>query len=265
MFDQYVEVVFNRKINPATFLMGLRAPHIAFESRPGQFLMVRINEGIDPLLRRPFSIYGIDNEDNVCILYKTIGHGTEMLSEKRAGEKLSILGPLGQGFILPESDSKAILVAGGIGAAPLYFLAQALKDNPMEFMAGFGSSGDIIPNQQINDRQIKVSIATDDGSEGYSGRVTGLLEEYLDKSTNESGMLTIYSCGPLPMLKKTASIASSRNITCQVSMEALMACGLGACQGCAVNVLRQDNQTHYCHVCKDGPVFSSLVIDWSKV
>lgn len=265
MIDQHIEIVFNRKINHGTFLMGLRSPQIAFESRPGQFVMMRVDEGIDPLLRRPFSICGVCDEDIICVLYKTVGHGTEILTGKKAGDKLSVMGPLGQGFILPGNNEKAILVAGGIGAAPLYFLAGTIKNNPIEFMMGFGSSKDIIPPEHITKQPVSVSIATDDGSEGYSGMVTGRLNEYLDMHIHEKDALAIYACGPLPMLKKTASIASDRNITCQVSLEAMMACGLGACQGCAIKILSQDNLTPYRHVCKDGPVFPSRVIDWSNI
>lgn len=265
MIDQYIEILFNREIKPDIFQMGFRSPHIASESRPGQFVMVRVNEGIEPLLRRPFSICGIHNGDTICILYKIVGHGTEILSGKKAGEQLSVMGPLGQGFSLSGENKKALLVAGGIGIAPIYFLAGALKDKPMEFMAGFGSSRDIFPHEQLTRQPISISVATDDGSEGYSGMVTDLLDEYLDRSIRRKEAVIIYACGPLSMLKKVSSIASDRKITCQVSLEALMACGLGACQGCAVKTLSQDNQTTYSHVCKDGPVFLSHAIDWSKI
>jgi dihydroorotate dehydrogenase electron transfer subunit len=265
MIDQSFEILFNREIKSGIFIMGFSSPLMAFESKPGQFIMVRVSEGIDPLLRRPFSICGTSDKDIICIIYKTVGHGTGILSEKKAGDILSVLGPLGQGFSLPGENKKAILVAGGIGVAPLYFLAGALKDNPVEFMAGFGSSRDIIPHEQVTGQPISVSIATDDGSEGYSGMVTGLLEEYLDGSIHARDPATIYACGPLAMLKKVSSIASHRNIPCQVSLETLMACGLGACQGCAVNILSQDNKPSYSHVCKDGPVFPSYAIDWGRI
>jgi dihydroorotate dehydrogenase electron transfer subunit len=265
MIDQSVEISFNKKINSGTFLMGFRSPQLAFESRPGQFIMVRIDERFDPLLRRPISICGVFEEETVCILVKVVGHGTEILEGKKAGEKISVLGPLGQGFSLPDEDERAVLVAGGIGIAPLNFFARSIKNNPIKFMAGFASSKAMIPLIEINRRALDVSIATDDGSEGYSGMVTGLLESYLDEQINKSEKISIYACGPLPMLKKTTSIASERAIGCQVSLESLMACGLGACQGCAVKKSAQDNATHYLHVCKDGPVFSSNTIDWSII
>jgi len=265
MFDQHIEILFNREINSGIFLMGLRSPEIAGESRPGQFVMVRVNEGIAPMLRRPFSICSVYDVNTICILYRIIGHGTELMAGKKAGEKLSILGPLGQGFILPRDNENAVLVAGGIGAAPLYFLAGEIKNHHMEFMAGFGSSRDIIPVEKIIEKPIGISVATDDGSTGYAGMVTGLLAERLDQIRKDAGSTTIYTCGPLPMMKKVASIASGRGIKCYVSMEALMACGLGACQGCAIKAASADGETCYHSVCKDGPVFPYQVIDWSNI
>jgi dihydroorotate dehydrogenase electron transfer subunit len=264
LFDHQAKVVFNRQINPITFLMGLDAADIASSAKPGQFVMLRVNDGIDPLLRRPFSICGVDNQNILLILYKTVGRGTVMLSEKRPGERLWVMGPLGNGFNLPAPGSKAILVAGGIGMAPLNFLAGSIKKTQMEFMIGFASAVDIIPSGQITDRDMNISIATDDGSFGYPGMVTELLMECLDRHQHESDKLLIYACGPMPMLKKTAAIASGCNITCHVSLEAQMACGLGACQGCAVKIIPL-GQSPYRHVCKDGPVFLSSDIDWSNV
>jgi len=265
MIDQHIEIAFNKEITSGIFLLGFKSPTMASESRPGQFVMVRVNKGIDPLLRRPFSICGISDGEIVLILYKTVGRGTEVLTGKKAGEKLSVMGPLGQGFSLPGRNKKAILVAGGIGVAPLYFLAGTISGKQMEFMSGFGTSGDIISPGDMADHSFNISIATDDGSEGYSGMVTGLLDEYLDKNNHEKDSITIYSCGPLAMLKKVSSIASYRNIPCQVSLEALMACGLGVCQGCAVKILSQNDLILYRHVCKDGPVFPAHVIDWSGI
>lgn len=265
MIDQRIEIVFNREITSGIFLLGLKSPAMASESRPGQFVMVRVNKGIDPLLRRPFSICGISEGKIILILYKTVGHGTELLAGKKAGEKVSVMGPLGQGFSLPGKDKKAVLVAGGMGVAPLYFLAGTIKDRQIEFMSGFDTSGNIISPVEITGHSMNISIATDDGSKGYSGMVTGLLEEYLDKNIHEKDPAIIYACGPSAMLKNVSSIASYRNIRCQVSLESLMACGLGACQGCAVKIMSQNDLPIYRHVCKDGPVFPAHVIDWSAI
>ena len=265
MIDQYIEIVFNREVVSGVFFMGLRSPGIAHSSRPGQFIMVRVNKGIDPLLRRPFSICGISDGEIICILYKIAGHGTQILAGKKAGEKLSVMGPLGQGFSLPGENEIPVLVAGGIGIAPLYFLAESLKDAPMEFMAGFGTSVDIISSDKIALGPMGISIATDDGSEGYPGMVTELLDKYIEKYIHKKNSLLIYACGPMAMLKNVSSIASHYNIPCHVSLEALMACGLGACQGCAVKIRSNDDFIHYRHVCKDGPVFLSRYIDWGNV
>jgi dihydroorotate dehydrogenase electron transfer subunit len=265
LFDNQTEIAFNININPSTYLMGLSAPDVAFSAKPGQFVMIRINEGTDPLLRRPFSICGVRDQDLLLILYKTVGRGTQILSKKKPGEKLRVMGPLGNGFDLPAPDKKAILIAGGIGIAPLFFLAHYLKDGLHSFLTGFGTLKDIILPGHISSEDLNTSIATDDGSSGYSGFVTDLLETSLRSHAREKERIVIYSCGPMPMLKKTALIAASHGVECRVSLEALMACGLGACQGCAVKIVKQDQSSPYRHVCKDGPVFGSNEIDWSAV
>jgi len=207
----------------------------------------------------------VRDQNLLLILYKTVGHGTQILSKKNPGEKLWVMGPLGNGFNLPAPDKKAILVAGGIGIAPLFFLALSLKNRLHSFLTGFGTMKDIILPEHFIHEKLNASIATDDGSSGYSGFVTDLLESSLDALMNEKGKIAIYACGPMPMLKKTSLIAAEHDIVCHVSLEAQMACGLGACQGCAIRVIQQDQATPYRHVCKDGPVFLSNEIDWSKI
>jgi len=265
MIERIIKIVFNRIVAPDTFLMGFRSPEIASESRPGQFVMVRVGATKDPLLRRPFSVCGVMEGDLICILYRVVGHGTKIMSQKEEGEILSVIGPLGRGFELPEGDKKVMLVSGGIGVAPLFYLAQAMKTGDVEFMAGFNSSREIIDANQISNLQLNISLATDDGTTGYAGTVTDLLTNYLDQNHVKNGSFYLYACGPLPMLKSVVSIAYDRDITCQVSMEASMACGLGACQGCAVKAYALEGQTHYHQVCKDGPVFPANVLDWNSI
>jgi dihydroorotate dehydrogenase electron transfer subunit len=265
MVEQVIKVVFNNKVAPDTFFMGFRSPEIAAESRPGQFIMLRVSPGMDPLLRRPFSICGIRDGDLVCILYRVVGRGTAILAETGEGGILSVIGPLGRSFELPEGDKKTLLVAGGIGIAPLLFLAQTMKTRDMEFMTGFASSSEIIDAGQVSDLSIKISIATDNGTAGYAGTVTDLLNYYLDQNPEKKRSFYLYTCGPLQMLKGVVSITFDHNIPCQVSMESAMACGLGACQGCAVKAFSREGETHYHHVCKDGPVFPAHVIDWKSL
>ena len=126
MIEQHIEIVFNNRINSDTFLMGLRSPEIVKAARPGQFVMIRVRAGSDPLLRRPFSICGI-RDDLFLVLYRVVGQGTAIMAEIREGERLSVLGPLGVGFDVPKSEQVPLLVAGGIGIAPLFFLAQSMK------------------------------------------------------------------------------------------------------------------------------------------
>jgi dihydroorotate dehydrogenase electron transfer subunit len=263
MIEQVIKLEFNKRVATDTFFMGFKCPEIAARSRPGQFIMLRVSQGMEPLLRRPFSICGIQGKDLICILYRVVGRGTAILSKKGDGEILSVIGPLGRGFELPERDNKVLMVAGGIGVAPIFFLAQVLKRRDMEFMTGFKSSSEIIEAGQVGDPSIRMSVATDDGTAGYAGTVTDLLNVYLDRNPNRSYYL--YACGPLQMLKSVVSIAIDREIPCQVSMESAMACGLGACQGCGVKAFSREREIHYHYVCKDGPVFPAHLIDWKSI
>ncbi len=265
MVDRETEVDFNTMITPETFLMGLRSPEIAEESSPGQFVMIRAGKGMDPLLRRPFSVAGIREDGLVLILYRVIGRGTKILAEVRKGERLPVMGPLGRGFQRPGEITRPILVAGGIGVAPLFFLAQALNRRDMEFMAGYGSSKEIIDTKQIFPAPPDITYSTDDGTLGHPGMVTDLLDKYLSQNRGEEKSFSIFACGPLPMLKRVAATAADRDIPLQVSLEAAMACGLGACQGCAVNVLSLEGGIHYYRVCSEGPVFPGNALDWSRL
>jgi dihydroorotate dehydrogenase electron transfer subunit len=265
MIDQHIKVEFNRKVSHDTFLLGFRSPEIAVESRPGQFVMLRVSRGMDPFLGRPFSICGVREGDLVYLLYRVVGNGTAILSQTIEGEELRVMGPLGRGFQSPENDKRLLIVAGGIGVAPLFFLAYTLKSRDMDFLAGFGSSGDIVNPDEVDGLAIHMSLATDDGTKGRAGTVVDLFGEYLDQDQGKVGDFSVYTCGPLPMLKRVVSMAEHRNIPCQVSLEAFMACGLGVCQGCAVKALSGIGQTLYYHVCKDGPVFYSHEIDWNSI
>jgi dihydroorotate dehydrogenase electron transfer subunit len=221
-----------------------------------------VRGGVDPLLRRPFSICSVQ-EDLFLILYRVVGKGTGIMAGAiREGDRLSVLGPLGRDFRVPDGDGPFLLVAGGIGIAPLLFLASTLDAGSLRLMAGFGSAEEIIPVREILGPAVSPDISTDDGSAGYSGLVTDLLEERLGQSGTEEA--TLFACGPKPMLKRIAVMAETRGMPCQISMEAAMACGLGACQGCAVRA-SADEERSYHHVCRDGPVFPARAIDWEKL
>ncbi|NLD35795.1 MAG: dihydroorotate dehydrogenase electron transfer subunit [Desulfatiglans sp.] len=262
MIETYVKILSNTCITPGIFLLRFSSPELAAEAKPGQFIMLRVNDGIDPCLRRPFSISGTEKGGVVRILYKVVGKGTVILSKKIAGDKLSVLGPLGKGFDIAGRAEHLFIVAGGIGIAPMLFLSQAVDKNAFTFLAGFRNSDEIIDPLSAGIKQ-DISIATDDGSRGYHGRVTDLLEQEIIKCRNNA--LAICACGPLPMLKALSNISGKYRIPCRVSMETFMACGLGACQGCVIRSASALDQISYHHVCKDGPVFDINEIDWENI
>jgi len=264
MIERDLEIAFNTRIASDTYLMGLRSKKIATAAKPGHFVMMRVRSGIDPLLRRPFSICGAQGDDLFHILYRVVGQGTAIMADIKEGEKLSVLGPLGKGFEIHKSNQKPLLVAGGIGVAPLFFLAQSMKSTHVQLMMGFGSASEIIPIEEDAGLSMDVSIATDDGTAGYAGPVTELLESYLKEQEANKESLSIFTCGPVPMLKKIATMALENDISCQASLETNMACGIGACQGCAIKASSDEKRSYY-HMCKDGPVFSVQSIDWNSL
>ncbi|MFH0845118.1 MAG: dihydroorotate dehydrogenase electron transfer subunit [Pseudomonadota bacterium] len=265
VIEQQTEVVFNRPMASNTFMMGIRSSKMGMHAKPGQFVMIQVRQGIDPLLRRPFSICGILDHDILLILYRVVGRGTAIMAEIREGERVSVMGPLGHGFDIWGSHSLSLLVAGGIGVAPLFFLAQRLEAGniPFRLMMGFGSSDEVISAEHVPFDDRAIFIATDDGTAGYAGSVTDLLEDYLKNEKRERNSLSVFSCGPISMLKKVAAMVINHRISCQASFETTMACGLGACQGCAIRTAAGVDKA-YSHVCKDGPVFDIRDIDWER-
>jgi dihydroorotate dehydrogenase electron transfer subunit len=184
------------------------------------------------------------------------------MSKVREEERLTVLGPLGRGFDLPKDGYNPVLVAGGIGIAPLIFLAQTIEPGDMTFMAGYSSVNEILPMEHVGFTSTEISIATDDGTAGHRGPVTELFEARLSGSAE--GLPAVFTCGPLPMLKKVATLTLDQGIPCQVSLETYMACGLGACQGCAVKSSSQEPLAYH-HVCQDGPVFQAQGVDWGSL
>ena len=275
-------IIFNRKIATEYYRMRILCPDIAVRANPGQFVMIRVADSLDPLLRRPFGIHrkcqergtGVCQENPSCIeiLYRIVGKGTFLLSRKKKGEPIDILGPLGNGFYIAHNLQTAIIVAGGIGVAPLFSLAQALKENvrtskPVRnlfvFLGGKTSS-DILLRGDLKRMGAKIKVSTEDGSLGEKGMVTELLEDFLAKSASSDKVhITLFGCGPLPMLYALSKIASAQGISCQLSLESRMACGVGACLGCSIPILPdQGKSPPYHRVCTEGPVFDSGDIRW---
>ncbi|HDH87767.1 MAG TPA: dihydroorotate dehydrogenase electron transfer subunit [Desulfobacteraceae bacterium] len=266
VLEETVSIKFNRQIGKDIWLMGFRSVKLASLAKPGQFFMVHLDKTTkDPLLRRPFSIHRIQDKNQLMLLYKIVGKGTLLLSCLKKDDSISVIGPLGNGFTIPNPHEKTLLVAGGMGVAPLFFLAQSLNKvhkQKITMFLGFSTSQEVILINELKDLNMDVSLTTEDGSLGITGLVTDLLDEYLRQELNQ--LSTIYACGPILMLKKVAQMVSAYNLRCYVSLEGQMACGLGVCQGCAVKAYNNKNRPYY-YVCQDGPVFSSEMIDWQVI
>lgn len=259
MIDRDAEIAFNDQVAVDTYLMGLEAPEIVSAASPGQFVMIRVGSALEPLLRRPFSIGGTLQGERLLILYKVVGRGTAFMANAKKGDHLAVLGPLGRGFSLPRPGNRPILAAGGIGIAPLLFLAQTLAAHQPMFLAGYRRLAEIVPFDRFGLTDENLFLATDDGSTGHHGLVTELLQDSIRQPKKSAAI--VYACGPAAMLKKVAALTIASQTPCQMSLEAHMACGLGACQGCAVKASIPDRLTYYL-VCKDGPIFPARAIDW---
>ncbi len=266
---QKYTIISNKTAAEDHFLLKIKAPHLAANAYPGQFVNIKIEEDTTapffPLLRIPLGIHRIGKE-KISFLYKVVGEKTELLSKKRKGEKIDILGPLGTGFDVPaiqkNKNKRILMVAGGHGVAPLYALAEQLtgRKDQIEVFLGACGKKHIVCDKEFRKLKTKVYVATDDGSKGFKGHVTWLLEKHLEEYTRKEIRNTIiYACGPKPMLAAVARLAKRFKIPAQVSVDEYMACGIGACLGCAIRT-----RDGYKMVCKDGPVFDAQEIDWKN-
>ncbi len=265
MFVQDTPILWNQPVAPGYYRLGLACDHGFDTAKPGQFIMLRIGIESKPLLRRPFSLLGLIREKDrvrgIEILYKVVGKGTRQLSGCRKGQRLSVIGPLGNAFRVPDDCRQLVLVAGGVGVPPIRFLAQSLLEQGRSFdrcvvFIGGRTRDDLVCIGEFDLPGFLLDISTDDGSQGHQGVVTHSLQRALEQRSVD----LVCGCGPLPMLRAVAAIAQTHGVACQVSIEAMMACGMGACLGCAVKV--RDDDTRYRHVCMDGPVFDANRLEW---
>ena len=254
MIQTKAKLISNSRVKENYWHAVLNAPQIAKAASSGQFINIKVSDAVEPLLRRPLSIHRCRGS-KLEILYAVIGPGTKILSRRKPGELLDVIGPLGTGFNVDSKKSRAILVAGGMGVAPLLFLAEILKKKDTRILVGAKTKSQILCEKEFVDAGCGVTIATDDGSCGFKGYVSQLLLQEL--KTHNAKFTTIYACGPKPMLKEISRIAQARKIPAQVSLEEHMACGIGACLGCVVNTTQG-----YKRVCKEGPVFEAKEIIW---
>ena len=274
MIQDDARVIDQLEVAERTFRLRLRSEQIAVTARAGQFVMLQVHHGTDPLLKRPFSFHRIMPEEGLIeILYRVVGRGTWCLSQCSPGNHLKIVGPLGNGFTLPEKGDRAVvLIAGGIGIAPLHELMVQLTSNlqvdkrhPIHLFYGARTAAELIPTHFYNNLGITIHCSTDDGSSGYQGYVTQLFELMANQERPRPALL--YACGPLVMLYHVARWSLAQNVPSQLSLESLMACGIGACLGCALPVPHPDDpmSDSYLHVCKDGPIFKAGSIAWTKL
>jgi dihydroorotate dehydrogenase electron transfer subunit len=256
------EIKENLPLNANHNLLSLVNLDPMDEPGPGQFYMLQVNRGLDPLLKRAFSLFR-RTQEGFQILYRIKGKGTALLREMKKGAVIEILGPLGNGFPLPLPEENPLIIAGGVGIASVFSLAEALPRRAVIYGARVrdelfmaGNLGKILEQAGGLDSVHGVVLCTDDGSCGIKGTVADVLHDYLQEGRG-SGRPVIYACGPHPMLKVIAGISSSRNIKAYVSLEEHMACGIGACLGCVTKTKRG-----YERVCKEGPVFDAAEIEW---
>ncbi|GAB4339990.1 MAG: dihydroorotate dehydrogenase electron transfer subunit [Desulfobulbaceae bacterium] len=256
-FQEKAIITGREELASGVIRIALRSPRIAAEALPGQFVMTRVGDGLDPLLRRPFSIHHADNGETISLLFKVVGKGTRLLAGLRPGDTLDLLGPLGKGFSL-DPDTPFCLIGGGMGIAPLFFLAAWFRregrPTSQPVLLGAQTQAELLVlAEEFTELGYPVLTATDDGSLGHAGLVTDLLDEIL----KQVGL--VYVCGPMPMMRTVAAKCRSAHIACQVSLETHMACGLGACLGCTVPAAGGG----YIHVCREGPVLPAGEVAWT--
>jgi len=234
--------------HPGHYRLILNSPWLAENSLPGQFIHI-LPPLVDDMLRRPFSIESANSiKGEVTILYRVIGDGTRLISRAGPGDRLDIIGPLGNGFPI-ELDRSTILVGGGVGIPPLVFLAAELE-RPQVFLGAKNLSA-LVCVEDFQFRNIIPVIATEDGSAGFRGLVTEAMESHDHFEKNS----VVYTCGPIPMLAEVTRWSKEKGYKCWVSLENKLGCGIGACLGCSIPVREEDGSVHYERVCYDGPVF----------
>ncbi|MCM8814054.1 MAG: dihydroorotate dehydrogenase electron transfer subunit [Candidatus Omnitrophica bacterium] len=267
MLERKALIVENKQVAPGMFWLELAAADIPAQAVPGQFIHVRVASTFDPLLRRPLSIAKRivvdDDSPRLGIAYRVVGRGTQLLAEKRLGEQLDILGPLGNGFALApllDPDKPLYIVGGGMGFAPLIFLTQWLSEQRNgvrpTVCIGMDTARNLICLDEFANYGAAIFSATDDGSHGFAGYVTTLFEHLLARQVGKTQPARILACGPMNMLHAVRALADTYALSGQVSVDEMMGCGIGACLGCVIKVRDAGAAGFvYKRICADGPVF----------
>jgi dihydroorotate dehydrogenase electron transfer subunit len=240
------QVISNKKICPQFFRLRLDAPSLLSQIQPGQFIHLRMSEGLKPFFRRPFSVFRA--KESLDLLCEVVGPGTKLLSLKKKGDWLDCVGPLGTPFKLPGPKiQQVVMVAGGIGVAPFLCLTDQLKDKGFELLLLYGgrTKDHVFSFKEFKENGCKVYISTDDGQRGVRGRVSELFSKM-----QLSPKTFVYTCGPRPMIESVRQFTVMHQLQGQASLEEVMACGVGTCLGCSIKT-----RLGYKTVCHDGPVF----------
>lgn len=267
--DVYIGTVsHNEEIRNDYFLMKVSLPSGFADPQPGQFVMIRIAGLLDPFLSRPISLYSFSRGKAGCtveLLYRVVGKGTQILAGLIRGSQVEISGPLGGCYAVDPNKKNIVLIAGGIGIAPLSLLAQHLcktvchDAGSMTFYLGAQTADAVVGLDHLRKYCYKIVVCTDDGSLGEKSLVTRAFQKDIKKY--KPADTAIYACGPKAMIRSLSTILSDKYF-CQVSLEERMACGVGACVGCAVAVRDAKGGKAYKRVCADGPVFDLEKVIW---
>lgn len=242
-----LKIISNEKVTNKFYHLKLEGGAVARAAQPGQFVNLRVCDGLEPLFRRPFGVYRCQKD--LEIFYEVRGGGTHILMGRKSGEIIDILGPLGKPFSQPpEKVKNVVMIAGGIGIAPLMALSDSLKDRGLNCVLLYGGRDKnyVFDLSAFEKNGCKIFVATDDGCVGQEGRVSVLF----DKIPVHSESTFIYTCGPRPMMASVQQFAQEHNLKGECSCEEVMACGVGACLGCVIETING-----YKTVCHDGPVF----------
>jgi dihydroorotate dehydrogenase electron transfer subunit len=268
--DVAAEVIANRPLSSDYNVLALAAPSIASAVEPGQFVMVKAGAGFDPLLRRPFSVFEVLRDGDgtpagITILSKRIGVSTSLIFDARAGQRIACLGPLGRPFTVIDPPVEAWMVAGGVGLAPFATLAQSLRARGVRTTLFYGArrAAELFYLDFFRALGVDLLLTTEDGSAGERGRVVAPLDRQL-VSRSASSPVMIYACGPEGMLAATARTAMSHGRPCQVSVERVMACGLGGCYSCVIPMRSEHGGLHHVRSCIAGPVLAADQILWDS-
>jgi dihydroorotate dehydrogenase electron transfer subunit len=247
MIDETVAVLTNRKITPRLYVLAFESAALARLLKPGHFLQVAVAPSYDPFLRRPFTIYRVRGR-RVEILYEVVGAGSKILTRRKEGQTIRVMGPLGNTFRMNLKNRVHVVVGGGVGIAPFIFLGQKIRID--HFLMGARSRDGLLPKSEIGPLWKKSRFATEDGSCGEQGYVTRCLDELI-RETKDPRKLYLYICGPKPMMRAVMEIARRHHLEGEASVDERMACGVGACLGCVVQT-----RDGYKTACTDGTVFT---------